>query len=260
MLIGLNSGSTTIEKLELAEEIADSMNGETRILHPRDLESLVNVVKSYKPSSGNLILLSTHLEFEDSISVPEYRAMDMLFDNRSGTVWGDRPRQGSISYIADFDEADVEKIVVTASYNEMRSKYVRKIDTQYWGRVSSDPHTLVVGLGIALPKISTHAKYLLHSLPSDGELNWQGFGFTKNMKKVIDLIEWYDSTNVITLGDDAHALLEDQEVEHLALADMKTLYQKTKTLPDTELGRALRELSNDVSRSGETKDERQWRK
>jgi len=173
-----------------------------------DIYAFSDEISSYTPSTKNnvLILIGSHYR-EFALDSPEYRNTEYAVQKKGGLVWGGNAgHDSSITYSGDLD-TDVEHVLSEAVYAEARARLFKKESVGLTARSYSDPHTILVGIGLTYPALSAQNRHVIGSFPTEW---WEGVGFTRgtNQKQLENLIYWYDSTNFVAIGANAAQALD----------------------------------------------------
>ena len=190
-----------------------------RVVNPQTLDQYIDVLKGYstKRAFELRIVVNTHYNLITADDVAAFRLMEYRFDQRGGTIWGDKPTNvpdTPLTYAGPLN--DMAMFGKVTNYRAQRGLTGPKLSSLYTGRVSVDPHTLLVGRGApARFQSSIDLDNLVTSLPSsDGW--WQGVGFLKldkeaNIRGTLNTLE---HVRMVTVSDAAHDRLEDMGFEH----------------------------------------------
>lgn len=212
MIIGLHKIS-----VEQAKTIAEAMGGKIRLYEPISLEDYTRTLKSYDPRVKNqhLILLKTHYDFAESLTPAQWREYEYFFDLAGGTVWGDPPPaipETAFTYIGE--PVDLNMVVASGQWGADRSILVRGKTKKYFGRASTDPHTILVGYSIDFPASSKPFDYIVTSLPDTSEW-WHGVGFIRGLSVIPDkFFEHFDYVNYVAIGPKPSAFLDEKGIKH----------------------------------------------
>lgn len=246
MLVTINLATKDPSVLEAKGlEIANTFVGKTNVYLPRSVEDFVDKVRKHKNNAkgtNHLVLLGSHFNLESSMTEGTWRTAELFFQRYGGSVWGEEPTRESLTYQGTLE--DLDRVALQASYDEGRLSVYKKLPSAYFGRTSSDPHTLVVGFKPPYPKTTRYSEFVMEGLPAE---QWQGTAFIPasqaSKKGLGGLIEWLDQTNVVSIGDDAHAILEELGVEHGSLPRINDVYRREDPKAPKKFGMALREAT-----------------
>lgn len=223
MLIGIRHPNGVVEGAEYAKQVAEHLDGKTQIINPRSWDDYREALVAYKPNLKNhLILLSTHHELFESTDTPEpkWRTSEIYFDQKGGAIFGVEPEIHKSLWVSELTN-DPSRIAKHATINAYRAIEIKKIaGANYYGRTSSDPHTLLVGFTPRFNSTSGIATQVVGSLPDEwGQFgDWSGVGYLNIVRddaKFTKITDWFkDWTNIVALGPGAHEALTRIGVEH----------------------------------------------
>lgn len=251
MLIGLhfNKGDSKEYKKELGVDIAKAVGGRTRVFEAKDVDEYVDTLKTYSPAKReNLVLINTHLDFDNSMSTGMWRASDIAFNQRGGVIFGAPPNAPSSVYKHRVVTENLNFMVDSASYYSERARTFKKEVKNYVGRVDSDPHTLVLGFSPSWPKLSVPADALYSGLPEGSEESWWwGVGFFNVRNKTsktpsesyVEILERFYFASRIAVSDTAEEIMSILDEPYQRAEEVRF-----RSIPEGEkFGRQLRSLS-----------------
>lgn len=228
MLVVVRHPDGVVVGSEYAKEIATHMDGKTQILNTRTIKEFVDAVKGHKPSmKQHLILLASHQDLgSDSLPTEIQRQLEWTIANKAGLVYGiESP--GTLSTYVGPIEKNPERVAKNAYVSTYRAISARKeLGTQFFGRLTQDPHTLIVGYRPRnVLKSGGIDRQIITSLPAQWGISndrtkpsdWSGVAFIPVVAadKFQPVVDWlYDSANYVALGEKAHLFLEEQGIEH----------------------------------------------
>lgn len=247
MLLGLHFKPDADKeyKEDLGIALANLVGKRTRVFESRDREEYVDMVKSYKTTGrDNLVLINTHYDLGTSDPLGHWRALDITVAQKGGVIFGEPAPREAITYMQPVDERYLENIVLTAQHYETRAALLKKEAPGYVGRSDSDPHTLVFGFVPSWPRLSITAEAFLAGLPDEW---WMGVGYyskrTGGGKSIEDYyskaVDKFYFSSYITVTDTAHQVLTNLDVPHQQAPKIEA-----RTLPLAQkYGRELRQKS-----------------
>lgn len=222
MLVSIESkGRYMGEALSRGEDVATALGISDSVVYPENLDQYFDLVKKHKNTkrgTSHLILARSHYEFLEYEPERVKRQAEHFFQKKGGSVWGTTRFYSSEEYPSfggDLDNLDYLKL--QAENDEARELYMRGVvPAQYYGRIQTDPHTILVGVAPKAPLVQNkYVGFLYEALPEDW---WNGVGFLPkptdtSLPKFRDFLEWMD-INTIALGEDSHTALEKAGITH----------------------------------------------
>lgn len=176
MLIGLNFEATTkdTEKQRIIDEIIVKFFGNTEVVHPETLDEFILKLSKYRPGSKkHLIFTQTHYNFEQEIPLGRWRVIDDWFSLLGGRIFGVKPGRSTNTYEIPIPN-DLNYLLGHSRYGDNRAKTIKTMFPGYFGRGSSDPHTIVVGYKVNPKKTLPSQELFFSSLHEDW---WEGIAF-----------------------------------------------------------------------------------
>lgn len=246
MLIGLNFEATTkdTEKQQIIDEIIVKFFGNTEVVEPESLTDFINKLAKYRPGSKtHLIFTKTHYNFESEIPLGQWRVLDNWFSLLGGRIFGAKPKRSTNTYEI-YIPKDLNYLLGHARYGDNRAKTIKTLFPGYFGRGSSDPHTIIIGNKINPKKLTPSQELLISSLHEEW---WEGVAFytprPNNLKEQIKDLSYSFYFAVFILVDDTYKDIFDElniptKIEPIVVSKDKTWYD--------ELARRLREDSRQL--------------
>jgi len=226
MLIAIRHPDGVEVGSEYAQELAKNLDGKTRIFNPRTMPEYAEALSAYKPSvNEHLILLATYYDLPTMRKMDYgdvgYRLSEWYFASKGGFMYGVEPEgRTTMSWVGELPK-NPATIVKNAVFSTNRVITGRKhLGTAYMGRISNDPHTVIVGMNIRWNSSSGIVAQVVSSLPDEwGQYgNWTGVGFLPVLKdeKMQKAYDWLGdfATNYVAIGQSGHELLDRLEIEH----------------------------------------------
>ena len=173
MLIGLNDKNIE-RRYEVAKELQSKVGKDAIIYDTDDFQETVNIVKKYKFSGKQpIILIHPIQEIATDQSEGLWRAGEIWYARRGGLLFGEKPERETMAWRGKTPD-NVDDIIDTTKFYVGKAKYVQKATPSFYGRSGQDPHTIIFGFRPSWPRLSTNGDHLIGGLPSEW---WKGVGF-----------------------------------------------------------------------------------